>query len=74
MSKNSRACPVGTLLGVRESVAVLGESHREFVGEMGMAATVTGTLSEGKMRVLVGIVYALGGVTLDRFRKALVAR
>ncbi len=54
------------LLGVRERIAVLDQRHGELVREVRMAAAVAGALGEAQVRLLVGVVDALGREALDR--------
>ena len=46
------ARPVGGLLRVRKRIALLRESHREFMRQMRMTPAVTTALSEAEMRFL----------------------
>jgi hypothetical protein len=65
------AGPVGGLPGVREGIAVLDQGREEFVGQMGMAAAMAGSLGEAQVGLLAEVIHALGGERADALGQAL---
>ena len=69
MREDAGAGPVGALPGVRKGRAIFRQRHRKLVREVRVAAAVPGALRKAEMGVPVGVIHALGGVTLERFRE-----
>jgi len=70
MCQDTGAGPVRRLLGIGEWITAFDQCHGELMRQMGVATAMAGTLGEAQVRVVIGIVNALGRIALQRLGQA----